>query len=607
LYARVSSGQQTQQGTIASQLADLRQRIEADGLKIEQELCFVDDGYTGSVLVRPALDRLRDVAYAGGFERLYVHSPDRLARKYAWQVLLVEELQRSGVELVFLNRTIGVSPEEDLLLQMQGMIAEYERTKIMERSRRGKRHAARRGSVNVLAAAPYGYRYIGKHEGGGQAHYQIKLEEAGVIRQIFEWVGRDRLSIREAGRRLAAQGVLSAKGKRWCPETLRKLLNNPAYKGQAVFGKTRVGERRQPLRPGRGRPEHPRCLGSRYHGAPGDQVVIPVPAIVSEDLFHAVAEQLAENRKRLRQQKKASYLLQGLLECSCCGYGWYGHGLSRFARNSDNHCYPYYRCGGRDAFRFGGRPICSNKPLRLDRLDAAVWADVCAVIQNPGDLRSEFERRLNGDCQSNINLAQINKQIAAVRRSISRLIDAYEDGLLDKQEFEPRMQQARQRRDRLQQDATAVADRTTQQAELRLVLGHLDQFAAQVREGLDRADQDTRRQIIRALVKVVKIEENHVRIIYRVSPRPFADGRSGGHFRQHCPRRVLGDPPRDQQVGRDGHDLPVPQDRSWHVHLQRPEGWVSHVRRQRTRQPSRSAPGSERRPRRPGGPDAHRR
>src|SRR6516165_12213950 len=163
IYARVSSDQQAQQGTIDSQVEALQQRIQADGLPVEDELCFVDDGYSGSTLVRPALERLRDIAWAGGFQQLYVHSPDRLARKYAWQVLLVEELQRSGIELVFLNRTIGVSPEEDLLLQMQGMIAEYERAKIMERSRRGKLHAARRGSVSVLCGAPYGYRYVSKH------------------------------------------------------------------------------------------------------------------------------------------------------------------------------------------------------------------------------------------------------------------------------------------------------------------------------------------------------------------------------------------------------------------------------------------------------------
>ena len=231
IYARVSGEQQAQQNTIESQIAVLRERVQADGLSLDDDLCFIDDGYSGSTLVRPALERLRDVAWAGGFTRLYVHSPDRLARRYAWQVLLVEELQRSGIELVFLNRTIGVSPEEDLLLQMQGMIAEYERAKIMERSRRGKRHAARRGSVNVLVAAPYGYRYIGKHAGGGQAQYQVVLEEARIVKQMFEWVARDRLSLNEVGRRLRKQGIPSAKGQNWHVFTVRKLLQNPAYKG----------------------------------------------------------------------------------------------------------------------------------------------------------------------------------------------------------------------------------------------------------------------------------------------------------------------------------------------------------------------------------------
>src|SRR5450755_2686539 len=213
IYARVSSEQQAQQNTIASQVAALQQRVQADGLALEEELRFLDDGYSGSILARPALERLRDVAWAGGFERLYVQSPDRLARKYAWQVLLVEELQRDGVELVFLNRTIGISPEEDLLLQMQGMIAEYERAKIVERSRRGKRHAARRGAVGVLSGAPYGYRFVGKHQAGGQAAYEVLPEQARVVQQMFAWIGCDRLSIGEVCRRLRAQGVASPKGK----------------------------------------------------------------------------------------------------------------------------------------------------------------------------------------------------------------------------------------------------------------------------------------------------------------------------------------------------------------------------------------------------------
>jgi site-specific DNA recombinase len=229
LYARVSSDQQAQAGTIESQVQALKDRIAQDGYQLESEFCFQDDGYTGATLVRPALEQLRDAAYHGGIDRLYVHSPDRLARKYAWQVLLLDEFQRAGVEVIFLNHEMGKSPEGDLLLQMQGMIAEYERAKILERSRRGKRHAARRGDVSVLSGAPYGYRYLSKRETGGQAQYQVVLEEARVVKQIFQWVGREGESLRDVARRLKAEGVKTRTGKDWWdPTTLAGMLKNPA-------------------------------------------------------------------------------------------------------------------------------------------------------------------------------------------------------------------------------------------------------------------------------------------------------------------------------------------------------------------------------------------
>ena len=153
-YARVSSEQQAEAKTIASQIAALRARVAADGLVLPDEQQFVDEGYSGATLIRPALEQLRDLIAAGGIDRLYVHSPDRLARKYAYQVLLIDEFQRAGVEVIFLNRALGRSPEDELLLQVQGMVAEYERAKILERSRRGKRHAAHNGDVTVLSTAP---------------------------------------------------------------------------------------------------------------------------------------------------------------------------------------------------------------------------------------------------------------------------------------------------------------------------------------------------------------------------------------------------------------------------------------------------------------------
>ena len=166
IYARVSSEQQAQAGTIESQVEALRKRVDEDGLDLESELEFVDAGYSGATLVRPALEKLRDMAAAGCLDRLYVHSPDRLSRKYAYQVLLVDELKQSGVEIVFLNHGVGENPEDSLLLQVQGMVAEYERAKIQERCRRGKLHAARKGKISALGDAPYGYRYVSIHEGG---------------------------------------------------------------------------------------------------------------------------------------------------------------------------------------------------------------------------------------------------------------------------------------------------------------------------------------------------------------------------------------------------------------------------------------------------------
>src|SRR3989440_11041067 len=181
LYARVSSEQQNEARTIESQIADLRTRIAATGANLPAELEFVDNGYSGATLIRPALERLRDVAAAGGIDQLYVHCPDRLARNYAHQVLLLEEFFRAGVEVIFLNREVGQTPEDHLLLQVQGMISEYERAKIMERSRRGKRHGAQVGKVSVLSGAPYGYRYVSKQEGDGEARYEIVWEEARVV------------------------------------------------------------------------------------------------------------------------------------------------------------------------------------------------------------------------------------------------------------------------------------------------------------------------------------------------------------------------------------------------------------------------------------------
>ena len=238
IYARVSSDQQAERHTIDSQLSDLRARVSQDGCRVRDDMLFTDNGHSGASLIRPALERLRDAVSMSAVDVVYVHAPDRLARSYVHQVLLLEEFARAGTQVVFLNRPIGDTAEDNLLLQLQGMFAEYERAKVLERSRRGKRHRAQAGAVSVLSRAPYGYRYVTREAGGGAARYDIDEEAAGIVRQVFAWVGHGRLTLAAVCRRLHAANIPSPHGKaHWSRAMVHTMLLNPAYAGQAVYGR----------------------------------------------------------------------------------------------------------------------------------------------------------------------------------------------------------------------------------------------------------------------------------------------------------------------------------------------------------------------------------
>ena len=522
IYARVSSEQQADAHTIASQVAELKERVARDGLMLSSEEEFIDEGYSGATLVRPALERVRDLAAAGGLDRLYVHSPDRLARRYAYQVLLVEELRRGGVEVVFLNRALGQTPEDDLLLQVQGMIAEYERAKILERSRRGKRHAAAVGAISVLSGAPYGYRYVRKYDGGGQARFEIVLDEARVVRQVFDWVGRERLSIGEVGRRLQRAGERTRTGKLvWDRTSVWGMLKNPAYTGMAAFGKTRVGPVNPRLRAGRRRSLQPRHAISTTDAPPEEWIGIPVPPIVSPEVFEAVQAQLQENRQRARQgQRGARYLLQGLVCCARCGYAYYGKAISLRSRKGHPRDYAYYRCIGTDAYRFGGERLCENRQVRTDQLDAAVWQEVRQVLEEPERLVLEYQRRIANAAANprGDDLAMVTTQIRKLRQGMGRLIDSYAEGLIEKGDFEPRITRLKERVAVMEsQEQELKADASLQQ-ELHLIIGQLEDFARTITHNLDQVEWPRQREIIRALVKRVEVDHEQVHVVFRIDP-----------------------------------------------------------------------------------------
>jgi site-specific DNA recombinase len=538
LYARVSTDRQAQEATIDSQVSAIRAAITAAGDRLETELLFCDDGVSGASLVRPALERLRDQAAAGAIDRLYVLAPDRLARRHAHQMVLIEELQGYGVEVVFVNRPVGATPEDQLLLQVQSVVAEYERAKILERTRRGRLYAARCGRVNVLGRSAYGYRYIDKHSGGGVASYEVLEEEAQVVRNIFTWVGREGCSLAEVVRRLARLGVPTRSGlKRWDRSTIWGLLTNRAYQGQAAYGKTRRGQRQARLRPMRGKPEVPKDNFSIYRQPATEHIVIPVPVLVEADLFAAVQERLEENRQRMRQRRRgARFLLQGLAVCGCCGYAIVGKGKGEPGQRA------YYTCQGTGGYRFGGRPVCRNRSQRVEDLDSAVWRDVCALLQEPDRLRQEFERRQERPARPGLTTEEerLQKTIAKVQQGISRLLDIYTEGLVERPDFEQRMQRFRERLKRQQEELNTLQEQCRQDEDLRLVFSRFRDFADQITDGLSTADWTTRREIVRALVKRVQVGKEAIDIIYKVPSRPFAEAPDSGPV-QHCWPRICVD------------------------------------------------------------------
>jgi len=520
-YARVSSEQQAAAHTIESQLAALTEHARSDGTPVPAERQFVDEGYSGATLVRPALDRLRDLAAAGVINRIYVHSPDRLARNYAYQVLLIDEWRRAGVEIIFLNRPLGQSPEDDLLLQVQGIVAEYERAKIMERSRRGKKHAAQSGSLNVMSCAPFGYRHVSVRDGGGQARFEPVPEQARIVKHVFEWIGRDRCSLGEVCRRLQEAGARTQSGKSiWSRQVVWHMLQNPAYYGKAAYGKTRMMPRANGvrLRPPRGRPAEPRKAHIPRDTDPKDWVFIPVPALIEPALYQAAHRQLQENRTRARvRRRRPGHLLQGLLGCAECGYAYYGKTTRQRGAGGRLRDFIYYRCSGTDGPRFGGERICDNPQIKGEFIEAAVWAEVCGLLKNPQRLEQEHHQRfaVGGRPES---LEVLKAQLGKLQRGVERLIDSYSGGVIDKDQFMSRLSRTKSHIAEVEARLHTDAEGADRQQELRLVADHFRRLAVHLGPGLKGADWSRRREIIRSLVQRVEIGRATITIVFRVPP-----------------------------------------------------------------------------------------
>ena len=549
VYARVSSDVQKKNQTIGSQTQALMSHAEKLGFVVADDLVFEDEGYSGATLVRPGLDRVRDLAAEGRLDVLLVYSPDRLSRKYPYQVLLIEEFERNGVDVQFINAPAGKTPEGELLVQFQGMIAEYERAQIRERSRRGKMHRAKAGSVNVLSGAPYGYLYVSK-DNYGEARYEVIEEQAEVVVQVFEMYTEQGMTINAIARWLNDHGVATRTGKsRWCRSTVWAMLRNPAYKGMAAFGKTQVAERQRITRPLRQKGGYsPRSSSNRE--LPRDQWIgIPVPAIVSEEVYEAAGELLERNRRQHPRGTTEPSLLQGMLVCNRCGYACY----RTSTRTSKRKIY-YYRCLGSDGYRYEGGARCDNRPVRQDALDDIVWESVIELLCNPQLVREEIDRRIimaGNSGSDQIREEKLRDKRKRLEKQHQRLLDAYQEELVDIDELRKRAPELDRKIKTVDSDLRFLTSAAEEKQRYLKISESVEGFIGKVKKSADISSTEEKRKILKLVVKEILVDYDTITIRHSI-PTGRRDKilSTGGNLTasdESCQQRSRRDQSRDVQ------------------------------------------------------------
>ena len=523
IYARVSSARQKKDETIGSQTAALREHAAQARLDVPEEWVFEDEGHSGATLVRPALEALRDLVAQGCLDVVLVYSPDRLARKSAYQALLLEEFARAGVRVEFVKGPRGDTPEDQLLVQFQGIFAEYEKAQLAERYRRGKAHRARTGSVNVLSGAPFGYRYIRKTDLCGAA-YEVIEHEAALVAEMFRRYADDGASIADLARWMGSAGAVTRTGKhRWDRSVIWGMLRNPAYAGTAVFGKTQISHEQPGLNrvarlQGRSVPRPVKTVDR-----PRDQwLEIPVPAIISPDTFQRAGQRLEDNKRYAARNTKVPSLLQGLAACSACGYGYY----RTSARTTSRKIY-YYRCLGSDDYRYEGGRVCGNQPVRADYLDTVVWDHITGMLADPALIRAEISKRLEQARTADPatrQRKQLELALAKAGTGITAMIEAYAEQLITIDELRAKMPHLRARETNLRGQIDALdAQAADRDAYLRLA-DDLEGLLTQLRGNAATATVEDRQRVLRLLVKDILIGPEKITIRHRIPARPGSSG-----------------------------------------------------------------------------------
>lgn len=525
IYVRVSTQRQAQAQTGAPQLERLRAHLQAENYQLPDRDIFDDEGYSGASLKRPALDRLRDAVAQGLYDRVLITSPDRLARNYVHQVLLLEELQSHGCKVEFLDRPLSQDPHDQLLLQVRGAVAEYERTLIVERTRRGRLAKLKAGSLLPWTLPPYGYRTDPDRPRDPRT-VRVDQAQGAIVQEIFARYLQPGVSLYSLANELHARGVLTPRGQRlWNLGTLRGILSNPAYTGLLYAQRKEpkpVASRRSPLRPV-GQTKY------RYVAQPPEHwlLVAQIPSLVSQEQFEQVQEKLSLNQRCARRNNHATdYLLRALVSCGHCQLTATGR-----ARGS----YAYYVCKGKGPAIWSRREQkCPGRSIPADQLDDLVWRGLCDVLQHPESLRYALERAHGGHWEPDHlqkRRAQLQAGQSQLQRQLERLTEAYLSGVVSLAEYQRRREGIEQQAQILEQTERQLAADSKQQSQVASLVRSIEDFATRVRGSLEQASFEQKRQLVELLIDRVIVTDDQVEIRYVIPTTPASEQTHFCHLR----------------------------------------------------------------------------
>jgi site-specific DNA recombinase len=496
IYARVSSEEQREGQTIDSQIAELERFAREKGWALAG--LYKDEGWSGALLSRPALDQLRDDARRKLFDFVLLNDVDRLARDVAHLGIVKRDLERCGVRVVFRKLPSDESPTYNLMVNVLGSFAEFEREMIIDRTRRGRRYKVEVRQQFLGATASYGYCYVPKDRATGQDGYlAVVPEEAALVRQMYEWVDGEGLSARQVVARLNQVQAHARKGGRWAKSTVLRILRNETYAGVWHYNKHYSSE---PLKSG-ARSQYRRSLKSSNRLRPRVEwlpVILPAELrIVPHDLWQRVQQQLTKNITFSPRNSKHSYLLKGLVRCGGCGAAYVG---------DPSHGKFYYRCLSR----------CKRMPtVKEECLDETVWSAVAEAILNPTTIFDQVgkfrEREVEEERIRNSEDQTVGRALAQVRREEARLLEAYRTGIISPtqlgQELEllKKRQSALEVRERnLRRNTGAPSGNNLRQT--------LEEHCQRVAERITTFNEAERQRFLRLLIDDVIFEDAKVRI-----------------------------------------------------------------------------------------------